>query len=356
MSKLQVGVIFGGNSSEYPVSLHSVASVLRNLDTNKYDITMIGIDPNGYWYVYDGDIDTLEHDHWLNDASTKRALLSPSKQEGLLILEDGSYTSKKLDVLLPILHGKNGEDGTMQGLFTLSQIPYVGCNHVSSAIAMDKEYTHIICESAGIKMAPYIALRKNMPIPMDEVVKQVEAKLQFPLFVKPANAGSSFGISKVNVMDELEKAIDFAYEYDDKIVIETGISGFEVGSSVLGNDALIVGDVDEIETHNSFFDYDAKYELENTSIHCPARIPEAKKQEIKDIAKTIYHVLGCSGLSRIDMFIDENQTIYFNEINTIPGFTSASRYPSMMANVGYDFPKLLDALIQLALEKANATK
>ncbi|TDW12644.1 D-alanine---D-serine ligase [Breznakia blatticola] len=356
MSKLQVGVIFGGNSSEYPVSLHSVASVLRNLDANKYDVTMIGIDPNGNWYVYDGDIDTLEHDHWLESGHATRALLSPSKQEGLLILENGTYTTKKLDVLLPILHGKNGEDGTIQGLFTLSQIPYVGCNHVSSAIAMDKEYTHIICESAGIPMAPYIALRKNMPQTMAQIVKQVEAKLQFPLFVKPANAGSSFGISKVNVMDDLEKAIDFAYAYDDKIVIESGISGFEVGSSVLGNDALIIGDVDEIETHNSFFDYDAKYELENTQIHCPARISDEKKAEIKAYAKTIYHVLGCSGLSRIDMFIDDDEKIFFNEINTIPGFTSASRYPSMMANVGYDFPKLLDTLLELALEKANATK
>lgn len=350
MKKIKLGIIFGGNSSEYPVSLHSTGSVLAHIDTQRYDITLIGISPKGVWYVYDGDAETLEHDRWLEHDSTRRCLLSPSTKEGLLVCDKDGYDTIALDCILPILHGKNGEDGTLQGLFELAQIPYVGCDHVSSAIAMDKEYTHIICEALGIQMAPYIALRKSDAISFEEIQKQVEQTLDFPIFVKPANAGSSFGIRKVEAFSQLPDAIDFAFQYDDKVIMETGIDGFEVGCAVLGNKELTVGEIDEIDTHNSFFDYEAKYALANTQIICPARVDKATEVAVKDIAKRIYRILDCKGLARVDMFIGKDQQLYFNEINTLPGFTAASRYPSMLAQVGIDFSALLDRLIALAME------
>lgn len=351
MEKLKLGIVFGGNSSEYPVSLHSVASVIRNLNQERYDVTYIGISREGVWYCYDGDVDTLEHDHWLEHPSTKRALLSPSAKEGLLVF-DNEIKKISLDCILPILHGKNGEDGTIQGLFEMAQIPYVGCTTASSAIAMDKAFTHIICEAQGIPMAPYIALMKMEDIDYEQLAHDVMETLTFPLFVKPANAGSSFGITKINEIDELKSAIAFAFQYDDKLIIESGIDGFEVGCSILGNamGALKVGEIDEIDTHNTFFDYEAKYELENTEIICPARVDKEISDKVKAIAKQIYVLLGCKGLARVDMFISKDKQIYFNEINTIPGFTAASRYPTMMKQVGIDFTMLIDALVDLAME------
>ncbi|MDL2276528.1 D-alanine--D-alanine ligase [Breznakia sp. OttesenSCG-928-G09] len=351
MKKIQLGVIFGGNSSEYPVSLHSVGSVLHHIDKDRYEITLIGITQDGIWYYYNGDIDTLEHDKWLQHGTTRRAALSPSQKEGLFVFEeDGSFKTITLDCVLPVLHGKNGEDGTLQGLLEMAQIPYVGCNHVSSAIAMDKEYTHIICEASGIQMAPYLSITNRDVIDYQSLQQEVQTKLTLPLFVKPANAGSSFGISKVDDIHDLEKAVKFALEYDDKVVVENGIDGFEVGCAVLGNHELTIGEPDEIDTHNNFFDYEAKYELVNTEIVCPARVDEKITNEIKENAKHIYKILGCKGLARVDMFVSTDQQIYFNEINTIPGFTSASRYPTMMKAVGIDFTTLINKLIDLAME------
>lgn len=350
MEKIRLAVIFGGNSSEYPVSLHSVASVLRSLDKDKYELILLPIDRDGVWYYYNGDIDTLEHDHWKEHPSTRHAVFSPSAKEGVYILDDAEVQRMEIDCVLPILHGKNGEDGTLQGLLELSTIPYVGCNHVSSAISMDKDYTHIICEAAGIPMAPYISLLSCEEIDYDALIDEVDEKLTLPLFVKPANAGSSFGITKVDDYKDLQDAVQFAFEYDKKVIIETGIDGFEVGCAVLGNNELVVGEIDEIDTHNNFFDYDAKYELENTQILCPARVDTVISDEVKELAKKIFRILGGSGLARVDMFVTKDSEIYFNEINTIPGFTSASRYPSMMKAVGVEFPELLDRLIALAME------
>lgn len=349
MKKITLGIVFGGNTSEYPVSLHSVSSVIRNLNKDRYDTILIGIDREGVWYYYNGDVDTLERDEWKTHPSTRRASLSASKGEGLVIFEEDGCRFQQIDCLLPILHGKNGEDGSLQGLFELSQIPYVGCNHVSSGIAMDKEFTHIICEAQGIPMAPYISVLKDT-VNYDEVLEAAKAKLKLPLFVKPANEGSSFGISKIETFEELESALKFAFKYDKKVIVENGIDGFEVGCAVLGNNDLIVGEVDEIDTKKHFFDYDAKYELENTQILCPARIDDEIRDEVRLLAKKIFRVLGCSGLSRVDMFLSSDKKIYFNEINTIPGFTAASRYPTMMKEAGMDFTTLIDKLVDLAME------
>lgn len=216
---------------------------------------------------------------------------------------------------------------------------------------MDKDYTHIICEAAGINMAPYICVKDNQDLDYGEVFKQVEEKLEFPVFIKPANAGSSYGISKIRNYEEFEKGLKLAFEHDKKVILETGIDGFEIGCAVLGNDELTVGEIDEIDTNKDFFDFAAKYALENTQIHCPARISEELTLQAKEMAKTIYHALGCTGLTRVDMFISKDGKIVFNEVNTIPGFTKSSRYPTMMKNAGIDFKTLINRLVQLAMNK-----
>ncbi|MFV0379322.1 MAG: D-alanine--D-alanine ligase family protein [Anaerorhabdus sp.] len=349
MKKINLAIIFGGNSSEYSVSLHSTASVLNNINKDRYNLVLIGISKDGEWFKYHGDADTLEHDLWMNPSLTKKVYLSPT--EGFMVLDDGLYHKIDIDCVFPVLHGIHGEDGTLQGLLELIQIPYVGCNHTTSAIAMDKEFTHIICEAKGILMAPFTVAYKHS-YKLDQVLQETN-NLKLPFFVKPANAGSSYGISKIDDLKDLDKAIKFAFEHDEKVLIEQGISGFEVGCSIMGNENMIVGELDEIDTSNSFFDFEAKYALENTKIHCPARLDLETSQRAKTMAQKIYKILGCKGLSRIDMFVDDTKEIYFNEINTIPGFTSSSRYPTMMSKIGIDFKSLIDSLVDLALKETK---
>lgn len=353
MSKIKLAVIFGGKSSEYSVSLHSAASAIRNMDRDLYDLLFIGIDPEGNWFYCPDDVDAIEHDTWKSLKGVCDVVLSSSQMyKGFIKLgANGQYGLLKVDCIFPILHGKNGEDGTIQGLFEMADIPYVGCDHLSSAIAMDKDYTHIICEAAGIEMAPYVCFLEKQDFDYKKAYEQVEAKLTFPAFIKPANAGSSYGISKIRNYEEFETGLRMAFTHDKKVIVETGIDGFEVGTAVLGNDEIFVGEVDEIETHKDFFDFAAKYDLDDTTIHCPARISEEQKATIRNIAKDIYHALGCQGLARVDLFLTPSGKIYFNEVNTIPGFTSASRYPSMMREVGIDFKTLINKLVTLAMNK-----
>lgn len=355
MSKIKLAVIFGGKSSEYSVSLHSASSAIRNMDREKYDLTFVGITKDGKWYYCPDNVDAIEHDHWQQLPGVCEVVLSCSQaQQGFLKLyDDGTYDVLKVDCIFPILHGKNGEDGTIQGLFALAGIPFVGCDHLSSAISMDKDYTHIICEAAGIPMAPYLCVINTKDLDYQKVYEQVEEKLSFPVFIKPANAGSSYGISKIRNYEEFERGLKLAFEHDRKVILETGIEGFEVGTAVMGNEDIFVGAVDEIETHKDFFDFAAKYDLDATTIHCPARISTEKRDEIRAMAKTIYHALGCQGLTRVDLFLTPDGNIYFNEVNTIPGFTSASRYPSMMKEAGISFPELIDRLVSLAMERTR---
>ncbi|MCI8271519.1 MAG: D-alanine--D-alanine ligase [Erysipelotrichaceae bacterium] len=355
MKKIKLAVIFGGQSSEYPVSLHSTASVLRQIDTKKYEILKVGISQDGKWYTYYGDIDALEHDQWLCADMCKETVLSCSQAyKGFLELEaDGTYHHIAVDCILPILHGKNGEDGTIQGLFELSGISYVGCGHMSSAICMDKEMTHIVAEHAGIPCAPYICVYKRDAADLKKVYEDAKAKLGLPIFIKPANAGSSFGISKVDGFEEFAKGMSEAFYHDGKgkVILETTIEGFEIGCAVMGNDVLTIGSVDEIEITNDFFDYEGKYEMVNSHIYCPARIDEELFQKAQKMAADVYRALNCQGMTRVDMFVTPQHTIVFNELNTIPGFTSTSRYPSMMKEIGIEFSDLIDRLIALALEK-----
>ncbi|NLA87569.1 MAG: D-alanine--D-alanine ligase, partial [Clostridiales bacterium] len=254
----------------------------------------------------------------------------------------------EIDIVFPVLHGKNGEDGTIQGLCELAGIPVVGCGTLSSALCMDKHRAHELVSHTGIMVPDAVCFETP---PSDEEILKITEKLPLPLFVKPVKAGSSFGITKVTRSDALASAVHNAFSYDNAVIVEESIEGFEVGCAVLGNDALTIGRVDEIELRNGFFDYTEKYTLKTSKIHMPARIGGEIEARIKETAARIYRTLGCSGLARVDMFLTPDQDIVFNEVNTIPGFTSHSRYPNMMKGIGIDFPRLVDKLIDLGLSR-----
>ena len=341
MDKKKIGIIFGGNSPEYSVSLESSYSVITNINKEKYEIILIGISKNGEWYKYDGDIENIKDDTWHTQEKCTNVILSPNPSDkGLIILEKNEII--KLDAIFPVLHGKNGEDGSVQGLIQLSEIPLIGCDVLSSSLCMDKYLSHKLVQSYGIKVANSILINNKTK----DIYKEIK-KLNFPLFVKPVRAGSSFGITKIESETEIEQAIKEALKYDTEIIIEENIDGIEIGCAILGNDDLIVGEVDEIELSNGFFNYTEKYTLKTSQIHVPARIDKEIAQKAKETAKQIYKILKCKDFARVDMFLTSNNEIYFNEINTIPGFTSHSRYPNMMKQIGMSFEKLVDKLISL---------
>jgi len=348
MNKRKIAIIFGGCSTEYDISLKSAYSVITHIDNKKYEPVMLGITRTGQWYIFNGTIDKIGNDTWHNPNDCTRAIISPDREtKGILIFEKEGVKVIKLDAAMPVLHGKNGEDGTIQGLLTLAGIPIVGCDILSSALCMDKDRAHKLVELAGIRVSKSFTFQDKSDI--TDALYQAE-NLNYPLFVKPVKSGSSFGITKVSDKCDLPTAIKLAFEHDNEIIIEENIDGFEVGCAVLGNEHLIVGQVDEVELLNGFFDYKEKYNLETSKIHVPARITQCKADEIRNIAKMIYRTLGCSGFARIDMFLTPTGEIFFNEVNTIPGFTSHSRYPNMLKANGITFEEIIDKLITLAVE------
>lgn len=348
MDKKTVAVLFGGCSTEYEVSLQSAASVIQNIGTDPYEIVLLGITREGSWKRYAGPVERILDDTWANHPSCVPALISPDRAtHGLLVLEDGKAVVIPVDVAFPVLHGKNGEDGTVQGLLELAGIPCVGCGTLSSAICMDKDIAHRLVDLTGIPVPQSVVI--SSPAAPD-TLQVATAHLQYPLFVKPACAGSSFGITRVLSPDGLPDAVKTAFEHDRKVVIEQGVAGFEVGCAVLGNDDLVVGEVDEIELSQGFFDYTEKYTLKSSKIHMPARIDPATATRIKHTAKVIYKALGCRGFARVDMFLTPTGEIVFNEVNTIPGFTSHSRYPGMLGGIGMSFKAIVNTLIHLAAQ------
>lgn len=355
MKKLKLAVIFGGNSSEYPVSLHSAGSLLTQINQERYEIIQIGITQDGKWYEYHGAIEDIEHDRWSDHPDNREVVLSCSTaHKGFLVLaKDHTYEELAVDCIFPVLHGKNGEDGTIQGLFELAGIPYVGCGPMSSAICMDKEMTHIICEHAGVPCAPYMAVYEQDVIDEKALYEEADKKLHVPFFIKACNAGSSFGVHKVHNFEEFKKDLKDSFYHDGKgkVIFEATIEGFEIGCAVMGNKQIFAGSVDEIETSEEFFDYEGKYAMVNSAIHCPARISEALFEQARTMAKQAYKAMNCQGMTRVDMFVTPENTIVFNELNTIPGFTATSRYPSMMSAAGIQFSELIDQLIDFALEK-----
>lgn len=345
MNKIKLGVIFGGMSTENEVSCISGASVIKHLNKEKYNVFPIYIDKIGNWYKVK-----------LEDVEKSEEL------ENKEHIENITEYLKQMDVIFPVLHGLYGEDGTIQGLFELLKIPYVGCGVLASSVGMDKVYTKLIFEKANINQAKYIYIRKynekyiyideefnEKILELEDIAKITNDKLRFPVFVKPSNSGSSVGINKAHNIEELKNAIVEAGKYDNKILIEKGIVGKEVECAVLGNEDVISSCVGEIKSADEFYSYDAKYNNENSKTLIPAEISEENSKEIQKLAIKAFKAISGRGLSRVDFFIeDKTEKIYINEINTLPGFTSISMYPKLFEAVGISYEKLLDDLIELA--------
>lgn len=346
---LNVLVLFGGRSPEHDISLVSASAVIDNIPKDKYNIIPVGITSGGRWLLTDDDTDKIRADEW--ESTGKNVLLSQNYGDRLLYLPD---TGEKItvDVCFPVLHGANGEDGTLQGLLSLAGIPFVGCKCLSSAMTMDKAISNAIARDAGIDEAKWITLTSYEFSHDRKILESAGEELGYPLFVKPANAGSSVGVSKVHAPGELAEAIEKAFGVDSKIVLEECIFGREVECAVLGNDEIITSEVGEIVPYGDFYGFDSKYNSGGKSLTLiPAELPREISQMVKSNAAKIYKALCCSGLSRCDFFVTDDGRVKFNEINTMPGFTPISMYPMLMKHAGIDTPDLVDRLIALALEE-----
>ncbi|NUT97865.1 MAG: D-alanine--(R)-lactate ligase [Saccharothrix sp.] len=338
MDKVKVGIIFGGCSEEHPISVKSAQEVAKHLDTSKYAPLWIGITRGGQWLLVDGP------DAGWDDGAGRPVVLSPDRSaHGLLVLEQGRYETVRLDVVLPVLHGKLGEDGAMQGLLELSGIPYAGCDIQSSALCMDKSLAYVVVGSAGIPTPNFWTIWG------DEAVEPEE----YPVFVKPARSGSSFGVTKVSRKEDLAGAVDAARKYDSKVLVEQAVVGSEVGCAVLGHGAdVVTGEVDRISLSHGFFRIHQEDEpesgSENSTPIVPADIPAEARLRVRETAKAVYRALGCRGLARVDLFLLDDGTLVLNEVNTLPGMTSYSRYPRMMAAAGLSLADVVDRLISSA--------
>ena len=356
MKKLSVCVLFGGISPEHEVSLRSAEFVLNCLDPEKYNIFPVGITKSGDWILFGGtDYAMLPSGRWLDCPENRRAAISPVRGQGLLSFEGDCVVRERIDVVFPVLHGENGEDGTMQGLLQLAGIPYVGPHVAASAVAMDKTLTKLVVDQAGIRQAAWSLVRNaELDSRMDHVLDSMEEKFSYPMFVKPAGTGSSVGVSKAADRSALKDALLKAGTYDDKILVEEFIHGREVEVAVMGNASPVASDCGEIDSGAEFYDYDAKYITDTSVAYIPARIPEDVAEQVRDTAVKVYSAIGCQGLSRVDFFVTyEGNRVVFNEINTLPGFTSISMYPKLFAASGIPGPQLIDELLQLALEAAK---
>lgn len=353
MRKLSVCVLFGGMSPEHEVSLRSAESVLNHLNQEKYNVFPVGITKNGDWVLYGGkDYSKLPSGEWLHCEANRRAAISPVRGQGLLSFEGDCVVRERIDVAFPVLHGENGEDGAMQGLLQLAGIPYVGSNVVASATCMDKTLMKLVADCAGIRQAAWqLVTAQELAVNAEGVLDAAEARFAYPMFVKPAGTGSSVGVSKVKNREALLTALQNAAKFDRKILIEEFINGREVEVAVLGNDAPAASICGEIDSGTEFYDYDAKYISDCARLYIPARIDEQTAENVRDTAIRVYQALGCKGLSRVDFFVTyDNNEIVFNEINTIPDFTSVSMYPKLFAASGIPYSEQLDRLIELATE------
>ena len=349
MEKKNIAVIFGGCSPEHTVSLASAAAVIRNIDAEKYEVIQLGITEGGEWFRFYGSPDDIEANTWRADRTKCiPAVISPDRdQHGILEFRLSGVRTTRLDAAFPVLHGRNGEDGTVQGLCELAGIPLIGCGTLASALCMDKDRAHKLVMLAGVAVPRSVLLEK---LPTSAELAALADGVGYPLFVKPVRAGSSFGVARVEAPSELRAAVRNAFRYDNSVLLEEAVPGFEAGCAVIGNSELVTGRADEIELSGGYFDFEEKYTLKTSKIHMPARVDAATERRLRDTACRIYRTLGCRGFARVDMFLTPDKRIVFNEVNTIPGFTSHSRFPKMMSGVGYDFPALVDALIALGLE------
>lgn len=348
--KKRIAVIFGGQSSEHEVSCMSAVNVIGGLNREKYEIHMIGITKEGHW-VYVENVDKIRDDSWRDGEIT--AVISPDhEKQGIWKVSGGTVEVVPIDVAFPVLHGKYGEDGTIQGLFEMSGIPYAGCGVLASAASMDKISTKIFADRLGVRQAAYVADIARDLREMDDTIAQVEEKLGYPVFVKPSNAGSSQGVSKAHNREELKEALVLAKKHDHRVLIEENITGREVECAVLGGQNPQASPVGEILAAAEFYDFDAKYNNEESRTVIDPDLPEEVKEEIRRNAVAIFREVGGFGLSRVDFFVEKDTNeVIFNEINTLPGFTNISMYPMLWESNGIKKEELLDRIIELAYER-----
>ncbi|MDE5859252.1 MAG: D-alanine--D-alanine ligase [Oscillospiraceae bacterium] len=355
MSRIKVAVLFGGVSNEHDISLISAANIISAVPEDKYEVIPIGITKKGRWLYYPGDISCISSGRWESNPDCVPAVILPDPMyKGVLKMPDNTCSLTKVDVVFPALHGQNGEDGAVQGLLKLSGIPYVGCGILSSADCMDKVVTHTILEANGIKMARWNSMMSSELNRLDEICEEIAEKLEYPVFVKPANSGSSVGVNKANSFEELKNAVKLAFSHDKKVIVEEYIKGRELECAVFGRENPFASDVGEIRSCNEFYDYEAKYILGTSGISIPADIPEDVSKTIRETAVKAFKTMGCSGLARVDFFLKEDGSVILNEINTMPGFTQISMYPKLMEHMGISLSELIDKLIMLALDSAQA--
>lgn len=350
MSKKIVAVVFGGQSSEHEVSCVSATTIIKNINTDKYDIKMIGITKDGRWLKVDSIAD-IESGEW--EKGSISAVISPDTAHQCILYVDGEQvTMQKVDLIFPALHGLYGEDGTIQGVFEMSHIPYVGCGVLASAVSMDKLYTKIIVDRLHIRQAEYVPVLKNDLKDMDATVKRVEGKLSYPVFVKPSNAGSSQGVSKAHDREELVVALELAIKHDRKILVEETVVGREIECAVLGGDKVQASGVGEILAAADFYDYEAKYNNPESKTVISPELPEGAEETIRKAAVEIFRAVDGFGCARVDFFLKtDNNEVVFNEINTLPGFTGISMYPMLWKAAGIDTPELVDKLMELAFQR-----
>lgn len=353
MRKQNICVLFGGISPEHEVSLRSAESVLNNLDPEKYNVLPVGITKEGRWIMYGGkDYSKLPDGQWLEHPSNYPVTISPVRGEGILCFCNGKISTTTVDVVFPVLHGENGEDGSVQGLLQLAGIPYVGPHVAESAVAMDKTLTKLVMDSVQIPQAAWVLVRSSdLAVRIDAAIEMVESRFSYPVFVKPAGTGSSVGVSKAIDRNSLVQALYEAGRYDEKILVEEFIPGIEVEVAVMGNQAPMASICGEIDSGAEFYDYDAKYITDTSVAYIPARIDDSVAERVREYAVQAYSAIGCKGLSRVDFFVcKDSGRVVFNEINTLPGFTSISMYPKLMEASGIPYGHLLDKLIEYAME------
>ena len=353
MKKLSVCVLFGGMSPEHEVSLRSAEAVLNHMNPEKYNIFPVGITREGDWVLFGGtDYSQLPTGQWLQEPRNRRAAISPVRGQGLLSFEGDCVVRERIDVVFPVLHGENGEDGAMQGLLQLAGIPYVGPHVSASAVSMDKTLTKLVADKAGVRQAAWHLVRRcDLDARLDNTLDTLESRFAYPMFVKPSGTGSSVGVSKAADREALSQALVNAARYDDKVLVEEFIQGREVEVAVMGNASPMASVCGEIDSGADFYDYDAKYVTDTSTAYIPARIPEDVGELVREAAVKIYSAIGCQGMSRVDFFVTygENEVV-FNEINTLPGFTSISMYPKLFEASGIPYGELIDELLRLAME------
>lgn len=354
MTKRKLALLFGGSSSEHEISCLSAASIRNQLSDAAYEIYQIGITRQGNWYLYNGASEGISDGSWEQDPGNQAAFLSPDPRiHGLLVQKENGFEAIRLDVVFPVLHGRNGEDGTMQGLLELSGVPYVGCHTAASAVCMDKVFTNLLLDAFEIPQAEFLWFYADDYAANKTAVRQavIDRLHGYPIFVKPANAGSSVGVSKVHSQAELDAAIHIAAKEDAKILLEEGIDGREVECAVLGNGTPKASVIGEVLSEADFYDYADKYKNGTSRTQIPAEIPEETAEQIRSMAIHAYHSLGCSGLARVDFFIRKSDgAVLLNEVNTLPGFTSVSMYPKLWQASGLAYPELLEELIRFAVQ------